>query len=281
VFEWSGCTGWSNPIASSSDLWCEDPIVGNNVPPQLGSSYQYPRTGSNMAGILINGGIIISYREFIQNQLITTLENGVIYNIEFYIAADGSGCFSNKYGVKFFNSQFEDLSKMWLSNIIPDAVNDESKFLTDTSLWQKIEMSYFANGTENFVIIGNFQDSISTTHTVPCDTTDWSDYWLGATLGGGYFFIDDVKIERASPTVEIPNVFTPNNDGINDFLIPKVINASEWEMHIMNRWGNVVVQLDQNNPIWDGANCKEGTYFYTINLEEQKTEQGFISIFRN
>ena len=33
VFQWSGCIGWSNPTYASSDLWCENPVFGNNTPP--------------------------------------------------------------------------------------------------------------------------------------------------------------------------------------------------------------------------------------------------------
>lgn len=183
VFEWAGCVGWSNPIVSSSDLWCENPILGNNVPPQLGPNYQYPRTGQNMAGILVNGGVIISYREYIQNKLISTLESGVTYDIQFYISANGSNCFSNEYGVKFFNTKLNDLTQLSLFGIAPDALNDVTTFETDTSVWQLVEMKYIANGSEKYVVIGNFQDSLTTTHTLPCDTS----FWGGLTLGGGYF----------------------------------------------------------------------------------------------
>jgi hypothetical protein len=186
VFEWSGCTGWSNPINASSDLWCENPIIGNQVPPFIpGVGYQVPRTGNNMSGIVVNGGVIISYREYIQNKLIATLENGIAYDIEFFISVNGSNCFSNKYGVKFYSTQFYDPSLLWFTNTAPDAESDEMTFSTDTSVWQKIEMKYTASGFENFVIIGNFQDSLSTTHTLPCDTS----FWGGITLGGGYFLL--------------------------------------------------------------------------------------------
>lgn len=278
VFEWSGCTGWSNPIASSSDLWCENPIITNQTPPSIpGVGYQNPHSGQNMAGILVNGGVIISYREYIQNKLFSTLESGVTYDIEFYISVNGSNCFSNEYGVKFFTTKLNDLSQMGLYGLIPDALNDATTFQTDTSIWQLVEMKYLANGAEKYVIIGNFQDSLTTTHTLPCDTS----FWGGLTLGGGYFFIDDVSIEKAPPFAEVPNVFTPNNDGINDFILPKVFNASNWEMSIMNRWGNTIMTLNENFPIWNGSNCADGVYFYQLKDEETRIEQGFISIIRN
>lgn len=71
------------------------------------------------------------------------------------------------------------------------------------------------------------------------------------------------------PTVYAPNVFTPNADGYNDLFHLTVENASEVELIITNRWGNVVFQNTAANPTWDGhmstpggAEAAEGVYFY-------------------
>lgn len=100
-------------------------------------------------------------------------------------------------------------------------------------------------------------------------------------IGWGLFFIDDVSIEKAPPFAEVPNVFTPNGDNVNEQFTPTVYNTKEWEMIIMNRWGNMVVKLDQNNPIWNGKDCSDGIYFYEISTLKENIGQGFISIIRN
>lgn len=278
VFQWSGCIGWSNPIYASSDFWCENPVLGNVTPPQIYLTYQNPRSGQNMAGILVNDGDKPNYREHIQNALTQTLENGKLYDIEFYVSGGGiAECMANQFGVKFFANEYNDPSALWLTEFTPDAVNDITLFEYDTTTWQKVSMQYTANGTENYMIIGNFQDSLSMTYTLPCDTS----FWNGLTLGGGYFLIDDVSLKQSSGKAMFPNVFTPNGDGNNDLFFGNVTNCNEWQLYIINRWGTTLDVLDNNNPAWDGGNHLEGTYFYRLYGEACSLEQqGFFQLVR-
>jgi len=71
----------------------------------------------------------------------------------------------------------------------------------------------------------------------------------------------------------IPNVFTPNNDGVNDFFIA---NSNEFcqieKMKIYNRRGRIVYQnLDAFS--WDGKSkgkpVVEGTYYYIVEIQGQ------------
>jgi gliding motility-associated-like protein len=74
---------------------------------------------------------------------------------------------------------------------------------------------------------------------------------------------------------EIPNVFSPNNDGVNDVFTIFVNQAVESQVSILNRNGTVLHQLKGqlaagNNLIWNGKinehSVDEGTYFYKITL---------------
>jgi len=72
---------------------------------------------------------------------------------------------------------------------------------------------------------------------------------------------------------EVPNVFTPNGDGINDlFQIPGEGLAS-FQCEIFNRWGVEVAQVSDDNPTWDGKNYSEGVYFYTLRGKFFKDEK--------
>ncbi len=86
----------------------------------------------------------------------------------------------------------------------------------------------------------------------------------------------------------IPNVFSPNGDGINDFFGITVNRPTELSVTITNRWGNIVVQSEKTaksgfNPLWDGTEnsekCTDGTYFYVIRIEEE-LKQGFVELRR-
>lgn len=68
--------------------------------------------------------------------------------------------------------------------------------------------------------------------------------------------------------VFIPNVFSPNYDGINDnFEIQFSLSKIE-EMRIFNRWGIVVYATKNENPKWDGTYrgqlVKSGVYIYQV-----------------
>lgn len=277
VFKWSGCVGWSNPIASSSDLWCPNGIIGSIAPPSIAGNgfYQYPKSGYNMSGILINDGFVRNYREYIQNQLSKELIANKIYEISFYISSTVAECSAVEFGVKFFNQKYYDTTKLWLTDIVPDAVNDYKTFIVDTLEWQKVSMYYKANGTERYMIIGNFEDSTQIKNSWPCDTT----YWNGLKLAGGYYFIDDVSVIEVVPDVFIPNVFSPNGDGVNDYFEIKAINIDTWNCRIYNRWGLLIKTLNENNSKWDGMNYSDGTYYYVF-TSEYINKTGFFNLFK-
>jgi gliding motility-associated-like protein len=71
-------------------------------------------------------------------------------------------------------------------------------------------------------------------------------------------------------SVSVPNIFTPNNDGINDFFGITVSNEVEITYTIFNRWGNLITQGTETGKgfvkLWEGENVKDGTYFYQISV---------------
>ncbi|MDI1353408.1 MAG: gliding motility-associated C-terminal domain-containing protein [bacterium] len=79
-----------------------------------------------------------------------------------------------------------------------------------------------------------------------------------------------ITVEVASK-MEIPNIFTPNGDKVNDYFHLTASNLTEITAVIIDRWGHVVYELTSStgNIEWDGKNQKgvdvaEGVYFYTI-----------------
>ena len=282
VFAWTACKGWSNPIASSSDLWCQNPIFGSQTPPFIpGAGYQNPKTGNNMAGILINAGIVYNYREYIQNELSNNLKSGNKYDLTFYVSFNNIDCISTQFGVKFYNQPLHDLSTLWLTDEIPYAVNDDTQIVYDTINWQLVTIPFIATGNEKYVVIGNFEDSTKLSYTLPCDTS----FWGNLKLAGGYFFIDDVSIKEAAATTPIiPTVFTPNYDGINDVWRCDLSEYNHVNTFIYNRWGNLVFKSSKNTIQWDGTttsgnNCEDGIYFYCIETETEKYK-GYIQLLR-
>jgi gliding motility-associated-like protein len=288
VFEWTGCKGWSNPIYSSSDLWCANPISGIISPPYVAGYFQYPKSGNNFAGIYISFNSFTNYREYIQNQLSNTLKSGHQYNISFYVnqGLHVDGCSPIVFGIKFFNQRYNDNAKMWLTDLIPDAINDYSALQMDTLNWQKVSFTYAARGDENYMIIGNFEDSLHLKYSEPCDTTGWGN----VSYATNYYLIDDVSvIELPFVEPEFPNIFTPNGDGNNDNWHIELTNYSDVHFFIYNRWGNKIYETSNTSVTWDsrttsGEECSDGIYYYVFEAispeKEKKSKKGFIQLIR-
>ena len=107
--------------------------------------------------------------------------------------------------------------------------------------------------------------------------------------------------------LKIPNIFTPNGDGINDYFIidnnpagadnnTENTRGFEYDSYnpindyylrtkltVFNRWGRIVYKSDDYKNDWDGGNLPDGNYFYVIECigeyEESRRYQGSVTIF--
>ncbi len=62
------------------------------------------------------------------------------------------------------------------------------------------------------------------------------------------------KIQINFPySLYIPNVFTPNGDGINDYFIPSLTSVVSVDLSLYNRWGEVIYSSNELRPRWDGT----------------------------
>lgn len=90
------------------------------------------------------------------------------------------------------------------------------------------------------------------------------------------------------PVIHIPNVFTPNGDGANDTWWIDVNFASSIQVQIFNRWGNLMLEMDEFTDRWDGTiegdNASTGVYFHKYTIVDLNgnsiTGQGFLTIER-
>ena len=98
------------------------------------------------------------------------------------------------------------------------------------------------------------------------------------------------------PVYDLPNVFTPNNDSINDFfkaLLPYRY-VKDINIKIFNRWGEKMFETTNPNIFWDGSNmankkpCPDGVYYYVCIVNEIRVSgitpralKGFIHLINN
>lgn len=90
--------------------------------------------------------------------------------------------------------------------------------------------------------------------------------------------IDAPKNTDMACEVFVPNVFSPNGDGINDLFLPATnCTFSDFNMKIFARWGTLLYETNDPDRGWAGAHRGEAlpstTYLYFIEytMEQQDT----------
>ena len=87
----------------------------------------------------------------------------------------------------------------------------------------------------------------------------------------------------------IPTAFTPNNDGINEVFKPIVVDISNYQLYIYDRWGKLIFDEIGEDPTWygygtDGSLVSPGVYYYEMlfvngrNFPEKRT--GSVTLIR-
>jgi gliding motility-associated-like protein len=115
-------------------------------------------------------------------------------------------------------------------------------------------------------------------------------YTFTITYGAGCTLTDDIAVyvDSLKDSIDIPTIFTPNGDGINDYFYIKTQNIERLGIRIYNKWGERVFQGFDMDFRWDGRNPKgeslsDGNYAYVITYksydsEQEKSISGFISL---
>ncbi|MBL7766149.1 MAG: PKD domain-containing protein [Chitinophagaceae bacterium] len=131
----------------------------------------------------------------------------------------------------------------------------------------------------------------STGETSPSITvTQPGYYWVKASTGA-CSATDSTWVKRDC-YLNIPNSFSPNGDGLNDFFIPRELlssGLSSFHMNIFNRWGELVFTTDNiDGRGWDGkfngVPQPMGVFVYVIEAQfinqVRKNYSGNVTLIR-
>ena len=83
----------------------------------------------------------------------------------------------------------------------------------------------------------------------------------------------------------IPNIFTPNSDGYNDYFYIKNIEYWNIDIQIFNRWGAIVYQNNTYKNTWNAKDVADGVYYYIIKATNstngfEKNYKGSVTVLR-
>ncbi len=271
---------WTLPTFGTSDVFstqiptsCANHATSSTF--WLSKGSQMPRTGTSMAGYILyaqeSSGSHPNAREYLQVPLSEPLVPGQRYFTGMWVSlADSSRVAINNLGM-YFSDTFVNEPTSSVLPFVPQV--NETRVIKNKEEWVLVQGVFVAQSPARYLIIGNFYDAASTTAEVVREKGNTFFY-------RAYYFVDDVFVEPL-PELVVPNIFTPNGDGLNDSFHIKGLTTDLWKLQVYNRWGKQVYHSDGYSNDWDGWGLVEGVYFYMLEHPFAKDRyRGTVTIVR-
>jgi gliding motility-associated-like protein len=175
---------------------------------------------------------------------------------------------------------------------VTQAIATASITANPTSGISPLDVAFTGAGAGNPNYSWNFGDGVNTSLSQnPNNTFTTGTYTVTLTTISGSCTATAtvVIVVEDGLSLEIPNVFTPNNDGANDVFTIKSTGVKEISLQIFNRWGSKLYEFTGAKASWDGlapnsSQVPEGTYFFFVKatgFDGQEIEKhGTVNLFR-
>jgi gliding motility-associated-like protein len=151
--------------------------------------------------------------------------------------------------------------------VTTDAINPEFEWYFDNEL-----IAGESTDTFEATAFGNYKVVITET--------------TGCLVSKEYEFVVEEAFDPFPDVEKIPNVISPNGDGINDtWIIPQqYVSGSNTEVQILNDRGRVIFQTIDYQNNWPENQLEltniNALYYYIITTPDLKTKQGSITIIK-
>lgn len=190
---------------------------------------------------------------------------------------NANGC-TNTVGPFLVNSTSAVVSAFTVDNMTGqtpltiDLTNESTSATSYMWLFGGIDTSMLAEDTYTIIPSGDFEICLVAYNSYMCTDT----------------MCKTIFVEQNSEFI-VPNVFTPNGDGVNDIFTIKGAALKSINAEIFNRWGQKEYEWSTTNGGWDGRTASglaasDGTYYYIIKAEgkdgKEYFEKGSFTLIR-
>ncbi|HWY33224.1 MAG TPA: gliding motility-associated C-terminal domain-containing protein, partial [Nitrosopumilaceae archaeon] len=136
---------------------------------------------------------------------------------------------------------------------------------------------------------GSTQNTISdTTNSVYQTVGTYTVTMLASNSAGCKDSATVIIVVDEVATILIPNVFSPNNDGVNDMFFIKSTGYTGMDITVYDRWGLKMWESTSVNGAWDGKvsgkEASDGTYYYILNATNNKgatqNYKGYLTLIK-
>ena len=203
-----------------------------------------------------------------------------VYNV---VGTSANGCSSTISVTVFVEDIVAPVAEFSFNPLQPDVFNPEVNFINLT------------NGTNTYSWDFNgidYSNEVNPTYFFPIDSGGL--YTVCLRVENSIGCVDTICHEvfvNGFTSIYIPNAFTPNGDGVNEYFSPVLrdVSRENFDFKIFDRWGQLIYSSNSIEASWDGTfkgiNCKDGVYVWKIKFTEQsngtnREMKGHFSLLR-
>ncbi len=190
--------GWNSASMGTPDHF-HSASTGDASVPLNWAGVSEAHSGQAYAGIFVGGAAKENgkvYREYIQCQLLDSLQRDSLYQLEFYFKLSSYSHYNvNRIGLLLLDSSLH-YKNNHVVRLNPTLSIIRSSL--ETGNWESARMLYKAHGGEMYLVIGNFFDD-QTTGNERLEFRTGKSHTLSGTA---YFYIDDVSVKLAEKEVD-------------------------------------------------------------------------------
>jgi gliding motility-associated-like protein len=286
-------------------------IAPNDNQNGLSWTYQVPWQNDSFQVYRFNDGTL--FWDYIGSSLTSTyVDSGLINGVEYcyYVRAYGKYADPDLPRPLINDSQEECSSPIDRTPPCPPVLDVEGScgLLQNAIEWSnpnnscsddaiQYNLYYTAIDSGEYVLLQSFYSEFDTTYLHEQENGSIAGCYVVTaidTFGNESLYSNEVCVDNC-PEYILPNVFSPNGDGFNDFFVPfPYRHVEDINMEIYTRWGNIVFKTSDPDISWDGISQQsnepllDGVYYYicivnTITLQgiEPVVLKGYVQLFND